>query len=98
MIELHGPYRKRKRIDDLYNTVIFILFLAVLALGCFAFLRACVQYRHAAEVQYPSYMTPKEGKRLQRYHGTEALRFQRGEVAIWRGEKWVRVRSGDGKP
>ena len=87
MIELHGPYQKRKRFDDLYHTVIFLLFLAVLALGCFAFLRACVQYRHDYD-----WVSKKERVSMMRYHGTQALRITEDTVFIWRGGKWIPVK------
>jgi hypothetical protein len=79
---------------DLLDMIVAVLVAFILGMWCGSQWEKAQQRYEDARLSYPSWITPEEGRRLQRYHGTVGVRFYRGTVSIWRDGRWLRVREG----
>jgi hypothetical protein len=87
---LDGPFKtKNQRAAWVEYTMVSLLLafvLLVLVLGGVSWYKACT-----VSIEEPGWISKQELTRLQRYHGTNALKVTETAVYIYRDGKWLQV-------
>lgn len=91
MIDLDGPFRKRPRLDPdrVFMVITLIICAAFAILVAFGLVKTFFGHSDNGRVR----IKRSELYRIQRYHGTKALKILGEKVWIWRDGKWLRVAS-----
>jgi len=91
-IDLQGPYRReKKKIFD--PEILFAIFLGIVG-SIITILLVCMFifiFSSDPINNTRTYIPRKELHRIQRYHGTKALKIVGEKVWIWRDGGWLRV-------
>jgi hypothetical protein len=71
---------------------LFTVFLLALQLGLFmVYIRVIHELLPATDPRPTIVLTERESAKLLKYHGTNALRIERNNLYIWRGNRWQEV-------